>query len=239
MKLPIIGTATTLVFGLLTLIPISANAEGLGGYAIVDPSTGVVHGVIVANSSDPFGNGGVMPHEFMGCPAGCVIVQQSTADQNGNVAGVHGPNVIYNQERNVFQTEQSDSSQSQTVIESASNTLTVETEINVNRSSRVYEFSVQDFRNTNGQFQYSEVSPSQNTSAQVSTTTKEFACEESTVICSRKSSNSSTISSQESLMFPERSTELEILKKVVIEAKVKIREHISLILSMLERWIID
>jgi hypothetical protein len=239
MKLPIIGTATTLVFGLLTLIPISANAEGLGGYAIVDPSTGVVHGVIVANSSDPFGNGGVMPHEFMGCPAGCVIVQQSTADQNGNVAGVHGPNVIYNQERNVFQTEQSDSSQSQTVIESASNTLTVETEINVNRSSRVYEFSVQDFRNTNGQFQYNEVSPSQNTSAQVSTTTKEFACEESTVICSRKSSNSSTISSQESLMFPERSTELEILKKVVIEAKVKIREHISLILSMLERWIID
>jgi hypothetical protein len=239
MKLPIIGTATTLVFGLLTLIPISANAEGLGGYAIVDPSTGVVHGVIVANSSDPFGNGGVMPHEFMGCPAGCVIVQQSTADQNGNVAGVHGPNVIYNQERNVFQTEQSDSSQSQTVIESASNTLTVETEINVNRSSRVYEFSVQDFRNTNGQFQYNEVSPSQNTSAQVSTTTKEFACEESTVICSRKSSNSSTISSQESLMFPERSTELEILEKVVIEAKVKIREHISLILSMLERWIID
>jgi hypothetical protein len=239
MKLAIIGTATTLVFGLLTLIPISANAEGLGGYAIVDPSTGVVHGVIVANSSDPFGNGGVMPHEYMGCPAGCVIVQQSTADQNGNVAGVHGPNVIYNQERNVFQTEQSDSSQSQTVIESASNSLAVETEINVNRSSRVYEFSVQDFRNTNGQFQYNEVSPSQNTSAQVSTTTKEFACEESTVICSRRSSNSSTISSQESLMFPERSTELEILEKVVIEAKVKIREHISLILSMLERWIID
>jgi hypothetical protein len=239
MKLAIIGTATTLVFGLLTLIPISANAEGLGGYAIVDPSTGVVHGVIVANSSDPFGNGGVMPHEYMGCPAGCVIVQQSTADQNGNVAGVHGPNVIYNQERKVFQTEQSDSSQSQTVIESASNSLAVETEINVNRSSRVYEFSVQDFRNTNGQFQYNEVSPSQNTSAQGSTTTKEFACEESTVICSRRSSNSSTISSQESLMFPERSTELEILEKVVIEAKVKIREHISLILSMLERWIID
>jgi len=239
MKLPIIGNATTLVFGLLTLIPINANAEGLGGYAIVDPSTGVVHGVIVANSSDPFGNGGVMPHEYMGCPAGCVIVQQSTADQNGNVAGVHGPNVRYNQERNVFQTEQSDASQSQTVIESASNTLAVETEINVNRSSRVYEFSVQDFRNTNGQFQYNEVSPSQNTSAQISTTTKEFACEESTVICSRRSGNSSTISSQESLMFPERSTELEILEKVVIEAKVKIREHISLILSMLERWIID
>ena len=239
MKLPIIGNATTLVFGLLTLIPINANAEGLGGYAIVDPSTGVVHGVIVANSSDPFGNGGVIPHEYMGCPAGCVIVQQSTADQNGNVAGLHGPNVRYNQERNVFQTEQSDASQSQTVIESASNTLAVETEINVYRSSRVYEFSVQDLRNTNGQFQYNEVSPSQNTSAQISTTTKEFACEESPVICSGRSSNSSTISSQESLMFLERSTELEILEKVVIEAKVKIREHISLILSMLERWIID
>jgi len=165
-----------LVFSGISYLPSQANAEGLGGYAVVDPSTGVVHGVIVANSSDPFGNGGVMPHEYMGCPAGCIIVQQSTADQNGNVAGVHGPNVTYNQERNVFQMEQSNSSQSQTVIESASNSSSVETEINVNRSSRVYEFGVQDFTNTNGQFQFNEVSPSQNTKASVSATTKEFVC---------------------------------------------------------------
>jgi hypothetical protein len=239
MKLSNIGISTTLVLGLLTLIPVSANAEGLGGYAVVDPSTGVVHGVIVANSSDPFGNGGVMPHEYMGCPAGCIIVQQSTADQNGNVAGVHGPNVSYNQERNVFQMEQSNSSQSQTVIESALNSTSVETEINVNRSSRVYEFGVQELINTNGQFQYNEVSPSQNTFVGVSTTTREYECEESAIICSRLSSIKSTIAGVETVAFSERSTEMQVLEKVVVEAKAKIREHISLILSMLDRWIID
>lgn len=239
MKLSNMGISTTLVIGLLTLIPVSANAEGLGGYAVVDPSTGVVHGVIVANSSDPFGNGGVMPHEYMGCPAGCIIVQQSTADQNGNVAGVHGPNVSYNQERNVFQMEQSNSSQSQTVIESALNSTSVETEINVNRSSRVYEFGVQELINTNGQFQYNEVSPSQNTFVGVSTTTRENQCEESAIICSRLSSIKSTIAGVETVAFSERSTEMQVLEKVVVEAKAKIREHISLILSMLDRWIID
>lgn len=228
-----------LMFSGISYFPSQANAEGLGGYAVVDPTTGVVHGVIVANSSDPFGNGGVMPHEYMGCPAGCMIVQQSTADQNGNVAGVHGPNVTYNQDRNVYQIDQANTSQSQTVTESASNTLAAETEINVNRSSRLYEFGVQDFRNTNGQFQYNEVSPSQNTSARVSTTTREYECEESTIICSRISAVKSTISSEESVAFSERFTEKQVLEKVVTDAKTKIREHISLILSMLERWIIE
>jgi hypothetical protein len=32
---------------------------------------------------------------------------------------------------------------------------------------------------------------------------------------------------------------MQVLEKVVVEAKAKIREHISLILSMLDRWIID
>jgi hypothetical protein len=228
-----------LVFSGISYLPSQANAEGLGGYAVVDPSTGVVHGVIVANSSDPFGNGGVMPHEYMGCPAGCIIVQQSTADQNGNVAGVHGPNVTYNQERNVFQMEQSNSSQSQTVIESASNSSSVETEINVNRSSRVYEFGVQDFTNTNGQFQFNEVSPSQNTKASVSATTKEFVCEESSIICSKRISNNSTTLNEEVTSFSERKTSEQVQAQVVAEAKVKIREQISLILSMLERWIIE
>lgn len=228
-----------LVLILLIFVVPQSNAEGLGGYAVVDPTTGVVHGVIVANSSDPFGNGGVMPHEYMGCPAGCIIVQQSTADQNGNVAGVHGPNVTYNQDRMVFRIEESNSSQSQTITESALNTTAIEIEINVNQSSRIYEFGVQDFTNSNGQFQYNEVSPPLNTSARISTTAKEYECEVSAFICSRLSSIKSSISDEQSVSFSERSTKQQVIEKVVGNTKTIILDHIIFILTMLERWIID
>ena len=69
--------------------------SGLGGYAVVHPD-GHVCGVIVATSTDPFGNGGYMPQEYMGCPSGARIVFQTTPSESGNVAGWHGPNVIYN-----------------------------------------------------------------------------------------------------------------------------------------------
>ena len=72
-------------------VPITlANAEeGLGGYAVVHPD-GHVCGVIVATSSDPFGNGGTMPIEYMGCPVGARIVFQTKPSADGNVAGYHG-----------------------------------------------------------------------------------------------------------------------------------------------------
>jgi hypothetical protein len=73
-----------------TLAPIITN--GLGGYAIVHPS-GRVCGVIVATSSDPYGNGGFMPIEYMGCPKWSRIVFQTTPSSSGNVAGWHGSNV--------------------------------------------------------------------------------------------------------------------------------------------------
>ena len=69
--------------------------KGLGGYAVVHPN-GKVCGVIVATSADPFGNGGTMPVEYMGCPAGSRIIFQTTASPTGNVAGWHGENVTYN-----------------------------------------------------------------------------------------------------------------------------------------------
>lgn len=230
---------SNLVLGLLVFVVPQSNAEGLGGYAVVDPTTGVVHGVVVANSSDPYGNGGFMPHEYMGCPAGCILVQQSTADQNGNVAGVHGPNVTYNQDRNVFQIQQSNTSQSQTVTESASSTTAIETEININLSSRLFEFGVQDFTNSNGQFQYKEVSPPTNTSARVSTTVREYECEVSTFMCSRISGIKSTISGEEAIAFSERTTKQKVIEKIVGDTKTIILDHISLILSMLERWIVN
>ncbi|MDA0698784.1 MAG: S-layer homology domain-containing protein [Chloroflexi bacterium] len=71
-----------------TLIP------GLGGYAVIHPD-GHVCGVTVATSANPFGNGGTMPVEYMGCPAGSRIVFQTKPSPSGNVAGWHGANVTY------------------------------------------------------------------------------------------------------------------------------------------------
>jgi hypothetical protein len=218
----------------------SAQAsEEVGGFAVVNPETGVVHGVIVGSVAYFGGNDRTMGHEYMGCPAGCLIVQQSTSDQNGNVAGIHGPDVTYNDNRNVFQVAQPNTIQGQTVTESASNTSAIETEVLVSRSVRNYEFGVQDLTNTNGAFQMTEVAPAQNTSVQVSTSTKQFTCEESSAICSKRVSNTLTILSEEVTLFTERKTSEQVLAQVVEESKVKIREQISLILSMLERWILN
>jgi len=221
-----------------TTPPTPAQAA-VGGFAVVNPETGVVHGVIVGSIEYFGGNNRTMGHEYMGCPAGCLIIQQSTSDQNGNVAGIHGPNVTYNKDRNVFQSVQTNTQQTATVTESASNSSANETEINVTRSTRIYEFGVQDFRNSNGQFQMNEIAPPQNTSVQISATTKEFVCEESPIICSKRTSNNSTTLNEEVTSFSERKTSEQVQAQVVAEAKVKIREQISLILSMLERWIIE
>ena len=75
--------------------PAPVNTNGFGGYAVVHPD-GHVCGVIVSGSNDPFNNGGVMPQEYMGCPAGSRIVFQSAPSESGNVAGWHGENVRLN-----------------------------------------------------------------------------------------------------------------------------------------------
>jgi hypothetical protein len=72
----------------------TAAAGILGGYAVVH-TDGHVCGVIVASSNDPFGNGGTMATEYMGCPAGSRIIFQTKASSSGNVAGWHGLNVFY------------------------------------------------------------------------------------------------------------------------------------------------
>lgn len=221
-----------------TTPPTPAQAA-IGGFAVVNPETGVVHGIITG-SIEYFGNNDkTMGNEYMGCAAGCKIIMQSTADKNGNVAGIHGPNVTYNNNRNIYQIIENNVNQSEIITEFSSNTSTVETVINVNRSQKVYEFGVQDFTNSDGNFQFVEVSPNQNTSAQISATTTNFVCEESSIICSRQNSNSSNTLNQEITNFDERKTSEQIQTQIIAEAKAKIREQISLILTMLERWIID
>jgi hypothetical protein len=221
-----------------TTAPTPAQSA-VGGFAVVNPETGVVHGVIVGSIEYFGGNDKTMSHEYMGCPAGCLIVQQSTSDQNGNVAGIHGPNVTFNDNRNVFQVAQPNTTQSQTVTESASNTSAIETEVSVSRSVKNYEFGVQDLTNTNGAFQMTEVAPAQNTSAQIAATTKEYACSDREMMCSRTLSSSSKTIVEESVSFSERSTSAQVQEKVIAEAKNKVREQISLILSMLERWLLN
>jgi len=71
--------------------PAEAN-EGVGGWAVVDPTTGAVHGVIVctADVCGPSGSwGGKLPGEYMGC-TNCNLRFQTRATADGNVAGWHG-----------------------------------------------------------------------------------------------------------------------------------------------------
>jgi hypothetical protein len=96
-----------------TTTPSPAPYNGTGGYAVVHPD-GHVCGVIVANSSDPFSNGGTMPQEYMGCPSGSRIVFQTKPSSDGNVAGVHGQNVVYN--NGVFTVLGSDSKTATTIV---------------------------------------------------------------------------------------------------------------------------
>ena len=76
--------------------PSSCQTTGLGGYAVVQED-GTVAGVIVATSDDPWGTGnpGVMPMEYMGCPAGCRLIKQTNPSETGNVSGWSGQNVNY------------------------------------------------------------------------------------------------------------------------------------------------
>lgn len=73
-------------------VPPPEASEGVGGWAVVDPVTGNVHGVIVG-TIDTFRSveaRGGMGHEYMGCHANCVLRFQTRATADGNVAGWHG-----------------------------------------------------------------------------------------------------------------------------------------------------
>jgi len=105
-----IGAKSAVRVGLITLLffssSMSPSSAELGGYAVVHPD-GHVCGVIVATSTDPFGNGGTMPIEYMGCPVGSRIIFQTKADPDtGNVAGYHGSSpgssVTYDDSTNSF-----------------------------------------------------------------------------------------------------------------------------------------
>lgn len=77
-------------------------SQGVGGWAIVHPGTGVVHGVIVGTIDTYYANNGRMHIEYMGCPAGCLLRFQTRATADGNVAGWHGPTVTFDRNDDTF-----------------------------------------------------------------------------------------------------------------------------------------
>lgn len=82
--------------------PPAEALQGVGGWAVVHPGTGVVHGVIVATIETFNTWGGRMPSEYMGCPAGCLLRFQTRATADGNVAGWHGPDVKFDSSDGTF-----------------------------------------------------------------------------------------------------------------------------------------
>lgn len=92
---------STLFFIFSLFIFTATPSFGAEGFAVIHPD-GHVCGVIVVNDPDPFGNGGKMPVEYMGCPSGSPIVMQTTQSATGNVAGFHGENVTYSAPTETF-----------------------------------------------------------------------------------------------------------------------------------------
>jgi len=79
--------------------------EEVGGWAVVNPETNQVHGVIVCTESVCGSNGawaGVLPGEYMGC-TNCDLRFQTKSTDDGNVAGWHGENVTYKPEDETFE----------------------------------------------------------------------------------------------------------------------------------------
>ena len=72
--------------------PPAEAMNGVGGWAVVDPNTGIVHGVIVCTNDvcGPSGSwAGKLPGEYMGC-TNCNLRFQTRATDDGNVAGFSG-----------------------------------------------------------------------------------------------------------------------------------------------------
>lgn len=85
-------------------VPPPEASEGAGGWAVVDPETGNVHGVIVGTLDTFNAWGGKIGQEYMGCHANCVLRFQTRATADGNVAGWHGMSTQIDANGNAVQT---------------------------------------------------------------------------------------------------------------------------------------
>ena len=88
-------------------VPPPEAFEGVGGWAVIDPTTGIVYGVIVgdwnAETWEEVKNTRTIDG-FMGCPAPCALRFQTRATADGNVAGWHGTQTNVDADGNATQT---------------------------------------------------------------------------------------------------------------------------------------
>jgi hypothetical protein len=88
-------------------VPPPEAFEGPGGWAVIDPTTGVVYGVIVgdwnAETWEEVKNTRTVDG-YMGCPAPCELRFQTRATADGNVAGWHGTQTSVDADGNATQT---------------------------------------------------------------------------------------------------------------------------------------
>jgi hypothetical protein len=91
--------ALTLAFGstqssfAAEYVPPPEAFEGLGGWAVIDPTTGIVYGVIVGDWNEEVWQEVKNTRTidgYMGCPGPCALRFQTRATADGNVAGWHG-----------------------------------------------------------------------------------------------------------------------------------------------------
>jgi hypothetical protein len=57
--------------------PPPVASDGPGAWAVIDPETNIVHGAIWATVDTFIAHNGLMPFEYMGCKAGCLLRFQS------------------------------------------------------------------------------------------------------------------------------------------------------------------
>jgi hypothetical protein len=87
-------------------VPPPEAFEGPGGWAVVDPTTGIVYGVIVGDwdeaTWEEVKNTRTVDG-YMGCPAPCALRFQTRATADGNVAGWHGTQTNVDDDGNATQ----------------------------------------------------------------------------------------------------------------------------------------
>jgi hypothetical protein len=200
-----------ILIGSLFFIVSSMNTSfaDANGYAVVNPETGVVHGVISADSDDPFNNGGVMPVSYMGCPEGCLIVKQSTSDNSGNVSGMHGENVTYSATTERFTVLEQNTVSSDIVSSTQSNTELVETSVNV-YNYRVYDFGIQDLKNQES-FELNEVVLDGTNPAKVTAEKNTWNCLNNSQSCVKNNTLSKSNEILESILLKETRTNEQLV----------------------------
>jgi hypothetical protein len=87
-------------------VPPPEAFEGLGGWAVIDPRTGYVYGVIVGNWNEQTWQEVKNTRTvdgYMGCPGQCELRFQTRATADGNVAGWHGTQTVIDENGNATQ----------------------------------------------------------------------------------------------------------------------------------------